>query len=375
MIRLPKSFGGHGATVVLYRRGKTLYLRWWVGDRWHRESLKHGNTELGLEQARIKASERLAQREAERSPHKTVGEVVQLYQVQVSTRKPATQASEDKRRAALWVAVYGDLPVETLSSADLSAFVHQRRNGLIVVPNHALKPEIREGTIGADIIFLQSALNWAVQAGHLIRNPIRGFARPRTAHPRRPVSTYDRFLALMKVAGRVHPRFPAYLTLIESVGWRLSAIARLRFPEDVDRQRTKQAPYGRLRLSARQDKEHVELWVPLTKEARKAIDGLKTLSGPLFPAVRDPSQSWDRYYCRTLLERAEKLAGLTPLDGSDFHAFRRKWATERKGLPDVDVAAAGGWRDPRTLKLVYQQVDAEGLLAVVMEPKKLREAK
>ena len=30
---------------------------------------------------------------------------------------------------------------------------------------------------------------------------------------------------------------------------------------------------------------------------------------------------------------AEQLAGLKPLDGGDFHAYRRKWATERKHLP------------------------------------------
>ena len=73
--------------------------------------------------------------------------------------------------------------------------------------------------------------------------------------------------------------------------------------------------------------------------------------------------------------KAEKLAELEPLEGSDFHAYRRKWATERKHLPDADVMAAGGWRDPRSLKSSYQKVDPEMLLAVVTEPRKLREAK
>jgi len=30
-------------------------------------------------------------------------------------------------------------------------------------------------------------------------------------------------------------------------------------------------------------------------------------------------------------------------------AYRRKWANERKPLPDVDVAAAGGWKAVQTL--------------------------
>ena len=75
-----------------------------------------------------------------------------------------------------------------------------------------------------------------------------------------------------------------------------------------------------------------------------------------------------RGHARDLLERAEKLADLEPLEGSDFHAYRPKWSTERKHLPDIEVMAAGGWRDPRSLKNSYQQVDAETLLAVLNEP-------
>jgi hypothetical protein len=39
---------------------------------------------------------------------------------------------------------------------------------------------------------------------------------------------------------------------------------------------------------------------------------------------------------------AKKLLG--------FHAYRRKWATERKHLPLKDVAEAGGWLDKRSLE-------------------------
>ncbi len=72
---------------------------------------------------------------------------------------------------------------------------------------------------------------------------------------------------------------------------------------------------------------------------------------------------------------AEKKAELTKLDGSLWHAYRRKWATSRKGLPDVDVAAAGGWSDLTSLKTAYQQPDIETLYKVVSEPTELREAR
>ena len=78
---------------------------------------------------------------------------------------------------------------------------------------------------------------------------------------------------------------------------------------------------------------------------------------------------------RSALEEAEKLAGLEKLDGTLWHAYRRKWATERKHHPDADVAAAGGWANPNTLRLVYQQADQDTMLQVVLELGELREAK
>lgn len=76
-----------------------------------------------------------------------------------------------------------------------------------------------------------------------------------------------------------------------------------------------------------------------------------------------------RHLAAKWLEEAEKLAGLEKLDGSLW-----QWATERKHLPDADVAAAGGWANSNTLRLVYQQADADTMLRVVLERGELREA-
>ncbi len=57
-----------------------------------------------------------------------------------------------------------------------------------------------------------------------------------------------------------------------------------------------------------------------------------------------------------------------------FHPYRRKWRRERKHLPWADVAAAGGWLCVQTLD-IYDGADDETLLAVVSEPRKLREVK
>jgi hypothetical protein len=75
------------------------------------------------------------------------------------------------------------------------------------------------------------------------------------------------------------------------------------------------------------------------------------------PATRHLAAYW--------LKRAYELSGAPKPDGSLWHAFRRLWATERKGLPVKDVAAAGGWKDAATLINCYQQPDEATLRSVV----------
>jgi hypothetical protein len=75
------------------------------------------------------------------------------------------------------------------------------------------------------------------------------------------------------------------------------------------------------------------------------------------------------------LVKAEEKAGLEKQNGALWHAYRRKWATQRKHLPDVDVAAAGGRKETSSLKRCYQQVDEETMLEVVLHAGHLRERK
>jgi hypothetical protein len=87
--------------------------------------------------------------------------------------------------------------------------------------------------------------------------------------------------------------------------------------------------------------------VPVSPEVREAIDRILRErpgigSAPLFPAPGNAQKPISRHLADRWLRRAEELAGLEPQKGSLWHAYRRKWATERKHLPDVDVAAAGG---------------------------------
>ena len=94
---------------------------------------------------------------------------------------------------------------------------------------------------------------------------------------------------------------------------------------------------------------------------------------PLFPHPRDTSKPISRYIPDRWLRNAEKLAGLEPQDGSLWHAYRRAWATQRKHLPAVDVAKAGGWSTVQVVTQIYQQADSETTLRVILDAAEIRE--
>jgi hypothetical protein len=77
------------------------------------------------------------------------------------------------------------------------------------------------------------------------------------------------------------------------------------------------------------------------------------------------STTISRHTASKWLIRAEELAGLAKLERGVFHPYRRLWATERKSLPDIDVAHAAGWKDTRAMKLAYQKADPATVLAAV----------
>ncbi len=74
---------------------------------------------------------------------------------------------------------------------------------------------------------------------------------------------------------------------------------------------------------------------------------------------------WAPAQCQHFLRRAEQAANVEKLDGGLWHAYRRKWATERKDLSLKDVAVAGGWKDVATLLTSYQHADEATMLKVM----------
>ncbi len=262
------------------------------------------------------------------------------------------------------------------------------------MPDRRSQPTDR--TIGADLEFLRRVCNWAltVTRGNgkplLSAHPLTRYAIPRNANPRRPVATYERYLAVREHAEAVDRQrlFGPFLDLVEGLGWRVSALCSL-WASDVDLAVTTARPHGRIRKRAESDKMGVEQWVPMAAGVRAAVLAVLERNPvigdtPLFPAPKGRG-AWTRHHAKDLLERAEAAAreaaavrddpgaaaALAPLDGSDFHTYRRAWATARKHLPLKDVAEAGGWRTTDTLLRCYTQADEATMLGVVSETRKI----
>jgi len=245
-----------------------------------------------------------------------------------------------------------------------------------------VRQEVRTRTVEADLVALRTMLNWATRQRNsqgrplLEYNPMRGVRLPTEKNPRRPVETYDRYLALMAVAPEVDWRLQAALTLAESTGQRISSVLALQ-RRDIDLVRK---PHGWLHFRAEHQKNGHEHWVPITEDcslllvAHAEAVGSSSPTAWLFPSEHDSTRPVDLFRVSKLLREAYALAELETLKGGLWHPWRRKWATERKNMPLRDVAEAGGWRDPNTLLKRYMQPDEATMTRVVLEPGKLREA-
>jgi integrase len=129
-------------------------------------------------------------------------------------------------------------------------------------------------------------------------------------------------------------------------------------------------PHGAIRWRAEHDKQGYDTIAPISAAAREAIEVYlrktpRVGDAWLFPAPRCDTAPLRGDLAGKWLVRAERLAGLPKLERGRWHPYRRAWATARKHLPTVDVAAAGGWKDIGTLRLSYQHADPETTLRVL----------
>jgi integrase len=234
---------------------------------------------------------------------------------------------------------------------------------------------------------LRTVLRWACQVPTadggrwLERDPLHGVKVEQEKNPRRPIASWARFqktrTALQELAAGTDDLLVKHrwikiefaLVIAEATGRRLGSIRALEW-DDFDLEQ------GRIVWRAEADKRGNEWIVPMPERLYDAVTDFRkrmgATTGPVFISERGKGKIiMNRRQFLRWLDEAEQHAGLRKMRMGSWHPYRRKWATERKHLPLVDVAAAGGWKGTQMLLKCYQQPDPDTILAVMNEPSKL----
>jgi integrase len=412
-----EAFGPYGFKVRVEERrpGGTLYARLPVlpypgdGPRYQQVSLEHNDKDRAKEWARTEAEKLRAGTSGALDPVPTAGRIFALYTTETRPDKGKSTQELDTRASKIWTRWLGaDKDLSKLMPSEWRGFIRARASGEIDAQGQSvpetdadgkrLRRAVRPRTVENDCEWLMWVLNWATKerdadGRYLLKeNPARGFEIPHEQNPRRVVATQDRLEALLAVADRVlmdvrqnkkrvavRSYFRELLELVNGTARRISAVCQLRY-EDMRLARSKAWPHGAIQWPGETDKMGKPWAAPLNATTRATVDRILSNrpgigAAYLFPKATDPTKPVDKDLVSDWLERAEQLAGLPKQSGTLWHAFRRKWATERKHLPLPDVQAAGGWSDPTCLQTIYQQSDDATVYRVVSEPMELREAK
>jgi hypothetical protein len=388
--------------------------------RQDRRSLKHGDRDLAEMQAKALCKAIAEQRLTGVSPDTiTLGQLFRLYERERLPSLKRYRQNYARACFAMFLEAWGaDQRVTDIAQTHVDRYCALRRSGALVPPAHRKREDgtrprgyrepgpVRDGTLHGNLTgFLSPVFNWAMRYKRngqriLSANPLHDCTSPREKNPRRPVASHQRYLATQEHADTVDPagRLRCVLALARYTGRRESAICQVRASdvllspervraalaaEGMDERIAEHMPHGAIRWSAETDKEGLGFITALSRDARLEVDRYLSRNPrmgdvPLFPApgpIRskkrpappppDPEKALSRHTAAGWLARAEMLAELPKLTRGAFHAYRRLWASERKHLPDVDVAAAGGWKDPATMKQSYQQADAATMLQVI----------
>lgn len=422
-----KTISHMGVDVRLYERGGAIWRAVKLGrvtsengrayTQTDRRSLKHSDRALAERQAKALAESIAEARLTGRDSGKlTLGQLFATYRLHKLADLSEVRQREVRSKMAMFTEAWGrDLDLADLDQSKVDTYCRLRRTLAVVSPGmkaaadgtrrrgYRTPKPVRDGALDADFRWLASVVNWATRKrlnGTLVlaSSPLHGLTWPKEANKRRPVASHERYTRTMDHVDAVDPagRLRTILVLARYTGRRESALCALQASDlllsrprvaaalaeaGMDERLAEHMPHGAIRWRAASDKMGLLFISPISAPAREALDLYLRQSArvgdvPLFPApklrkvedadgVREEEVSIGRETVMKWLVRAEKLAELPKLKGGVFHPYRRLWATERKHMPDVDVAAAGGWKDTQALRLSYQHADAATVLRVV----------
>ena len=349
------------------RRHGKLFVEFSADGRKVRQYLTHTDKQRAKAQCDELAAKLRTVPASSRKPH-TLGALLELYLSEVTPQRRNTPAGRQHAHAAaaLFVRAWGaERKPATIGLREWDRFIAERRSGRLRPPgkkgaNSANRTPVRDTQVGYDLKFIMSVFKWATMAGDgaggvlLERNPCAGFPIPVESSPSRPRMDDARYTAMLAVARAVDAQFELALVLCNETGHRLSSVRQLRW-SDVrwsDREIVWRAESDKVKSA------HV---TPLTTAAFKALES----SRPRLLALSDVPVFLDesgramrsRSTFAKWWRRAEVLAELAPSPRMGWHSLRRKFATEMKDAPLVDLMQMGGWKSSATLTRCYIAAD------------------
>lgn len=345
-------------------RTETLYLEYREPDpqrpgktRKARTALGHRDQERGKQQA-----EELALQLRQGAPPRVewmMQELFDRYLAEITPTQTPARQSEHRRWATGICAFTGPTRlVSSLTNADARRFVAGRQ----VQGDRRAHCEGRPiGTRGIqqEIGWWRGVLRWAVGEGLCTGNPLEGFRVVAKVSPQRPRVSEERYQALVAVADQVGGQIPSLfhvaLVVAHETGHRGKSLRFLR-GSDLDLEE------ARIRWRGESDKGGHEHWTPLTEDAVQILQARRRIApwigeGWILPSSRRPGHPIERTALRRWWTKAVHLAGLDKIAREGFHSLRRKFATDLKDVPLVDLADLGGWRSTQTITTCYQQPD------------------
>jgi integrase len=231
-------------------------------------------------------------------------------------------------------------------------------------------------SIEADLKLCRMMFIWAMRKKvngkrMLEEDPMAGVEIKKEINPKRPVATHDRFERTLaethlkagaesdQWARQLWVILAVALIVLEGTGRRLSAVLGLKW-SDLRLDEEGEFQNATITFRSYLDKKGRATELPLHSDVARvlahyrATEDFAGRSDLVFPG-RDGKDTANGDRLRQLLEEAEIAAGLEPLDGSKFHAYRRKFATERGNLPDHVVMELMGITDPKVFSDCYRK--------------------
>lgn len=384
-----QSVGEYGLTVRVYELypNSNLYRSVWVAGRDGEEgredkkTLGHKDRDRAIREAYELIAHLRSASDGVRQGEITLGVLMTRY---LASRKHAAKkertANEDERKLRRVVEFLGATrKAASLDEEAVLKFVEARRRGdpsLLFVAHRAAAASgvaVRDRTVEADLVALHTMLRWGCVTKNstgqtlLASDPLKGIEFPRELNPRRPIATQDDVDALLRAADAVHPLLRPMLVVSDGTGRRNGACRQLYWRNirfDLEE-------FGAIHWPGETDKNSIALFRPISRAVHEALLSIQPErldpDAPVFPSPGNPCQAVGKKLFYTWLKDAYAAAGLEPEPGGMWHPLRRKWVTERKGYPLADIAAAGGWKDERSLKS-YMQEDPDTVRKVVLEP-------